>query len=261
MSCPSSTLPALFPSKLPGAQVTLTFGFGAALNGATLVAVLSITVVALCGLDPDPQLILNGAAVISGSNVLQPVQGGVFGERYQITVIVTTSTPGLEPELIGVLPVGLSSAPVYYNDASFRQQFPAFASKTTYPVPTLTFAWNMGANWISQCPPKCSLLGMRPEQLQQAADLMGAVVTYQLYGPASGGITTASQEGEAPGAVTSATEGSISATFQLPEIGSSAFKSMLLASPPYGRMLFALLQIAASVGAYIPSGRPAWIPP
>ncbi len=109
--------------------------------------------------------------------------------------------------------------------------------------------------------PWCTGLSMRPAQLQQAADLMGAVICYQLYGPASGGITTASQEGEAPGAVTSATEGSISATFQLPEIGSSAFKSMLLASPPYGRMLFALLQIAASVGAYIPSGRPAWIPP
>jgi hypothetical protein len=59
----------------------------------------------------------------------------------------------------------------------------------------------------------------------------------------------------------SATEGSVTAQFQLPEIGTSAFSSMLLASPPYGRMLLALLQISASVGPYIGSCRPAYIPP
>jgi hypothetical protein len=47
----------------------------------------------------------------------------------------------------------------------------------------------------------------------------------------------------------------VSASFQLPDIGSSAFSSMLLASPPYGRMLLALLQISASVGPYISSCR------
>lgn len=151
--------------------------------------------------------------------------------------------------------------PPVYNDATFRQQFPAFASAVAYPQAALTFAWNMGANWLSQTPACWGVGAFNPAKLQQAADLMGAVVTYQLYGPASGSAQTPSQEGEAPGAVSSATEGSVSASFQLPEIGTSAFASMLLASPPYGRMLLALLQIAASVGPYIPSGRFSRVPP
>jgi hypothetical protein len=164
--------------------------------------------------------------------------------------------------------------PPVYNDASFRAQFPAFASLTAYPQAALQFAWNMGGNWVNQNQPNapscipgywaapwCSSFGLSVAQLQQAADLMGAVMTYQLYGPAANGSQTPSQDGEAPGAVQSASEGSVSASFQLPAIGTSAFSSMLLASPPYGRMLLALLQIAASVGPYIRSGRPSYIPP
>lgn len=151
--------------------------------------------------------------------------------------------------------------PPVYNDATFRQQFPAFASTSAYPNAALLFAWNMGANWMSQTPACWGVGANNPAKLQMAADLMGAVVTFQLYGPALGSNQTPSQEGEAPGAVSSASEGSVSASFQLPEIGSSAFSSMLLASPPYGRMLLALLQISASVGQYIPSGRFSRVPP
>lgn len=151
--------------------------------------------------------------------------------------------------------------PPVYNDAIFREQFPAFASATAYPEAALSFAWTMGANWMSQTPASWGVGAYNPAKLQQAADLMGAVITYQLYGPASGDAQTPSQDGEAPGAVSSATEGSVSASFQLPEIGTSAFASMLLASPPYGRMLLALLQISASVGPYIRSGRFAFVPP
>jgi Protein of unknown function (DUF4054) len=146
-----------------------------------------------------------------------------------------------------------------YTDANFRQQFPAFASTTAFPAAALEFAWNMGANWMSQHQAPWGV--NNPAKLQQAADLMGAVVTYQLYGPAANGAQTPSEEGEAPGAVSSASEGSVSASFQLPEIGTSAFASMLLASPPYGRILLALLQIQASVGPYIRSGRFARVPP
>ena len=151
--------------------------------------------------------------------------------------------------------------PPVYTDDTFREQFPAFANEALYPEAALEFAWNMGANWINQNCQACWGLGSSTAKWQQAADLMGAVITYQLYGPASNGQQTPSQDGEAPGAVQSATEGSVSASFQLPQIGTSAFASMLLASPPYGRMLLALLQISASVGPYIPSRRPAWVPP
>ena len=122
-----------------------------------------------------------------------------------------------------------------------------------------SYTGELPCGYVPGCLPQWSF-GLKPAQLQQAADLMGAVIAYQLYGPASGGSQTYSQDGEAPGAVSSATEGSVSASFQLPEIGSSAFSSMLLASPPYGRMLLALLQIAASVGPYIPSGRFSRVP-
>jgi hypothetical protein len=151
---------------------------------------------------------------------------------------------------------------VAYNDEIFRKQFPAFANVTAYPAAALLFAWNMGANWISQTPARWGIGSYNnPAKLQQAADLMGAVITFQLYGPTVSDAQTQSQDGQAPGAVVSATEGSVTAQFQLPEIGTSAFASMLLASPPYGRMLLALLQIAASVGPYIGSRRFSYVPP
>ncbi len=246
-----------FPLKWPSQSAVLTFDFAARLAGATITSIVSVTVTVEEGVDPTPMAILNGAAAISGTAVLQPVQGGVYGVRYLIVVIVNTSNVDLSPQLWGILPIGHTG--LIFDPVSFRQKFPQFASVTAYPSAALQFAWDMGASWVSQRTP--ASWGLSAPKQQQAADLMGAVVTYQLYGPASGGSQSYSQAGEAPGAVTSATEGSISATFQLPEIGSSAFKSMLLASPPYGRMLLALLQIAASVGPYIPSCRPAWIPP
>jgi len=154
--------------------------------------------------------------------------------------------------------------PPVYTDSLFRQQFPAFTDTTKYPEEALQFAWNMGANWMSQ-QPQCTSAGLSNTQLQQAADLMGAVIMVQLYGPAVTvqGVTsqTTSPQGEAPGAVESFSEGSINASFQLPAIGSSAFMSMCLASPPYGRMLLALLGVAFGPGPYIPSGRMAWVPP
>lgn len=151
------------------------------------------------------------------------------------------------------------NTPPAYNDAIFREQFPAFASTTLYPEAALAFAWAMGGNWVSQCQ---ACWGLQGAKLQQAADLMGAVVTYQLYGPGqSNGGQNPSQQGGASGPVNSATEGSVSASFTIPTIGSSAFMSLLLSSPPYGPMLLALLQIGAGVGPYIPSGRYARVPP
>ena len=66
---------------------------------------------------------------------------------------------------------------------------------------------------------------------------------------------------EAAGPVSQATEGSVSVTFQLPTFGSSAFSALLLGTPPYGPLLLSLLQISASVGPYISSGRFSLVPP
>jgi hypothetical protein len=253
-----------FNNLPPGAKNILTFDMSAGLTGGnSLTGTPTVTVTVFRGTDPTPDAILNGAATLNAGNtqVLVPVAPTVDAVTYLITVFCNTLNPEIVLDLQWLLPVysapsgnwNTNCAP-YYNDPAFRAQFPKFAGTTDYPIATLQFAWNMGANWVNQCQ---TCWGMSPAQTQQAADLMGAVVAYQLFSPAS----APGQNGEAPGAVSSATEGSVSATFQLPDIGNSAFSSMLLASPPYGRMLLALLQIAASVGPYIPSGRFGLVPP
>lgn len=151
-----------------------------------------------------------------------------------------------------------------YNDAAFRQQFPAFANVTSYPEAALAFAWNMATNWVSTNQASWGIGGQNPVRLQQALDLMCAVLLYQLFGPGQQSGTSAqnpSQQGGAPGPLASASEGSVSASFTIPAIGSSAFRSFLLSSPPYGPMLLALIQQAAAGGPYIASGRSAWVPP
>jgi hypothetical protein len=148
------------------------------------------------------------------------------------------------------------STPPVYNDSNFRAQFPAFADKTQFTPVALEFAWDMGANWVSQYASADWGLGSSTKRWQQAADLMGAVVARQLSPDGAAGTGNV-----AAGPVAQAAEGSVNVTFQLPAFGSSALAALLLSNPPYGPMLLALLQISASVGPYIPSGRFSWVPP
>ena len=95
---------------------------------------------------------------------------------------------------------------------------------------------------------------------------MCAVIVRQLYGPTVNGTTTSTgtpsvQADVTPGPITTASNGDTSSSITLPTFGSSAFSAMLLASPPYGTLLLSLLQISASVGPYIPSGRFSRVPP
>lgn len=152
--------------------------------------------------------------------------------------------------------------PPVFTYANFIEQFPAFGAPL--PEASVAFAWGLGANWMEQQPASWGVGTYTPAKLQQAADLMGAVICQQLYGSASqyAAAQNNTEADEAPGAIMSATQGSVTAQFQVPEIGTSAFAAMLLASPPYGRMLLALLQVSASIGPYIPSCRPnSWVPP
>lgn len=152
-----------------------------------------------------------------------------------------------------------------YNGTTFRQQFPQFADTGKYPDGALSFAWSMGANWLSQTQASWGVGAYTPSKLQMAADLMAAIVAYQLYGPGqqtgSASGQNVSQKGQAPGPLSSAAEGSVSASFTIPAMGSSAFVALCYSSPPYGRMLLALLKISASIGPYIGSCRPSWVPP
>src|SRR6185312_1000128 len=171
-----------------------------------------------------------------------------------------------------------------------RDQFPEFSDSTKYPDFTLAFAWNMGANWINQCQPP--IWGLRYGNiatvvtdnsgsdvddsggnqvigtwiltpLQQAADLMCAVLLKQLFGPAAsnGGPPTYRVTGGVAGPLTSASDNGTSSTYAIPALGSSTFKSLLLSSAPYGPLLLSMLSVSASVGPYIPSGRLSYVPP
>lgn len=254
-----------FDNIAPGAKNFLTFNFAAGLTAGNLLSgTPTVSVTVLSGTDPNPAAILNGAPMIDSTSklVLVPVAPAVDNVTYLLNVVCPTVNTDIVLPISWGLPVYSAPSGVVpnsgtessYNDANFRMQFPAFADNAAYPVTSLQFAWDMATNWVSQC--SRSFFGLRPRQLQQANDLMAAVIVYQLYGPNQ----SASQQGTSPGAITSASEGSVSASFQIPAVGNAGFNSMLLASPPYGRMLLALLQIGASVGPYI-RGRPSYIPP
>jgi len=169
----------------------------------------------------------------------------------------------------------------------FRQQFPEFSDNTKYPDFMLAFAWNMGANWINQEQPPIwgldsgviqvqvtdnsgndvtdsssndvvSNWGLTP--LQQAADLIAAVILKQLFGPAANGYPGYRGASGVAGPLTSASDNGTSASYKLPEFGSSAFSSLLLSAPPYGALLLALLKVSASIGPYIGSCRFSFVP-
>jgi hypothetical protein len=69
--------------KDPAEKITLTFPFARELNGATITPSSQVVTVALTGgTDANPNAVLNGAAQISGSNVLQGMKDGVNGCSY-----------------------------------------------------------------------------------------------------------------------------------------------------------------------------------
>lgn len=182
----------------------------------------------------------------------------------------------------------MAFTPPAFNATQFRQQFPEFQDSTKYLDWVLAFAWNMGANWINQEQPPIwgldsgtiqiqvidnsggdvidsggadvvSTWSLTP--LQQAADLMAAVILKQLFGPMSGNYPSFRQNSGISGPLQSASDESTSASYKLPEFGSSTFSSLLLSSAPYGPLLLALLQVSAGIGPYICSGRMSYVPP
>lgn len=182
----------------------------------------------------------------------------------------------------------MSFTPPTYNDTIFRNEFPAFADNKQYPPYALAMAWTIGANWMSQEePPVWGIQGCNIQfavsdssgnvvvdsggnqisatwfltPLQQACDLMGAVIAKQLYGPAGANGAPSASKSIVPGPLTSASDNGTSSSYQIPALGTSAFRSLLLSSPPYGPLLLALLQVSAPGGLYIPSCRPSWVPP
>lgn len=97
-----------FDTKDPTEKVTLTFDFTNDLpSGVTLSGSPTVAVTLTRGVDPSPTNILNGAASLDGTSkmVIVPVQGGVDGCEYDVSVQCNTTNALLKFELDAVLPV------------------------------------------------------------------------------------------------------------------------------------------------------------
>ncbi len=127
-----------------------------------------------------------------------------------------------------------------YNDAAFRQQYPAFANTTTYPQATLQqyfttsglFVQNVNYGWLSYAGATLTGLYLLTAHLAQLAMLVAA--------------------GQTPGIETSATVDKISVTMDPPPKPNQW--QWWLNQTAYGQQLLAMLQAQSVGGMYVRGG-------
>jgi phage gp36-like protein len=112
-----------FTDKDPADIITLNFDFSA---DADAVTSPTVTATVVQGTDPDPALILVGAATVEGAVVRQRVQGGLAGVDYGLICRATNGDDSLSIEAI--LPVRFrptlsTAAARYITEAQFEQRF------------------------------------------------------------------------------------------------------------------------------------------
>lgn len=79
------------PSKPVGARIPITFPMGGMMEFGETITGVSMQAVVAVGEDPSPGDIIYGPATVSGQSVTQVVEGGVAGNIYQVTALVTGS--------------------------------------------------------------------------------------------------------------------------------------------------------------------------
>ncbi len=97
-----------FDYKDPTEKVRLTFNFTPDLpDGVTLAGVQAVSFETKLGTDGSPSAMANGSAGldVTGKKVIVPVQGGLDGCDYKISVRCSTTDSDLVLELDGILPV------------------------------------------------------------------------------------------------------------------------------------------------------------
>jgi hypothetical protein len=95
-------------SKGPTEKRVLTFNFAADLEtGELLQTPITVAFATALGTDASPSALANGAAAVdaTGTKVLVPVQGGLEGCDYAITVTVATSNTNKTLAMTAVLSV------------------------------------------------------------------------------------------------------------------------------------------------------------
>ena len=80
-----------FTPKAPAEIETFTFDFTAALGSGETINSASVTSSVVTGADPGIAAMISGAAQISAGLVLQKIQGGVAGVRYELQCTIATS--------------------------------------------------------------------------------------------------------------------------------------------------------------------------
>jgi hypothetical protein len=97
-----------FDEKDPTEKVPLTFDFTVDLpDGVVLTSIQGVTFTTVYGTDASPNALANGLVGLDATSkkVIVPVQGGLDGRDYNVSVVALTSESDLVLELNGVLPV------------------------------------------------------------------------------------------------------------------------------------------------------------
>lgn len=92
--------------KDPAEQIAVTFDFSAGIiGGETISGTPTVTASATGGSDTSPSAILSGTPLVSGSQVMQTIVGGVDGSTYKLSCLITLTPSGRKLVLAGLLPV------------------------------------------------------------------------------------------------------------------------------------------------------------
>ena len=99
----------IFSPKDPGESLPFALNFAGTNSdlqtGETLTSINSVTISLVSGAtDPGMGAMLSGTAQISGTSVVQLIINGLVGNRYALTVLVTTSTGRILAEG-GIIPI------------------------------------------------------------------------------------------------------------------------------------------------------------
>lgn len=133
-----------------------------------------------------------------------------------------------------------------YNDANFRQLFPAFSNETTYPAATLSFYWTVATDYIN--PVGKSWNNLNGASLQLAIDSLCAHLT-TLFTTDANNVADGDAPGENIGITVSASIGNVSVT-DLPPPSADTWE-WWLNQTSYGTNLLALLKLKAVGGFYV----------
>jgi len=94
-----------WPAKDPREKLVATFAYGDDLDAGEAVASAVVNCTVLAGTDANPAAVLDGACVVSGSDVLQPFKGGLDGVTYRLDCLATVTPTGRVLACAATLPV------------------------------------------------------------------------------------------------------------------------------------------------------------